>query len=279
MRFATIEGVFAPGELAMLIIAKTLLAVLCIACGFAGGVFSPSFLIGLLLGALGWMSLEVVGIPNSGVAPYAIGGMMALASPVVGAPLSMILIVFELTRNYDLTIVAMVAVVFSNLLAYRLFGRSLFDVQLERRGVNLRLGRDRAQLEHEAVVDHLTEAFVAIRLDDYVEDAVRRLRAAGRNEGFAVDDENRYMGIVRLLDLIDDTQPLIEPSPVSGGLWFDETTSLWQAMRALDGFIGESIPVIDSESRRLVGVVSEGDIVTAYFQCVHGLRREENAAL
>jgi len=271
--------VFALGELAMLIIAKTLLAVLCIACGFAGGVFSPSFLIGLLLGALGWMSLEVVGIPNSGVAPYAIGGMMALASPVVGAPLSMILIVFELTRNYDLTIVAMVAVVFSNLLAYRLFGRSLFDVQLERRGVNLRLGRDRAQLEHEAVVDHLTEAFVAIRLDDYVEDAVRRLRAAGRNEGFAVDDENRYMGIVRLLDLIDDTQPLIEPSPVSGGLWFDETTSLWQAMRALDGFIGESIPVIDSESRRLVGVVSEGDIVTAYFQCVHGLRREENAAL
>ncbi|MEZ5450106.1 MAG: chloride channel protein [Thiolinea sp.] len=59
--------------------------------------------------------------PEFGVAAYAICGMMALSSPVMGSPLTTILIVFELTRNYDLTIAAMIAVVFANLLGFRLF--------------------------------------------------------------------------------------------------------------------------------------------------------------
>ena len=118
-----------------LVAAKIGLTALCIGFGFAGGVFSPALLIGILFGALFWTVLNgLTGIETSGIAVYAICGMMALTSPVIGAPLTTILIVFELTRNYDLTIAAMVAVVFSNLIAYRTFGRSLFDVQLGRVG-------------------------------------------------------------------------------------------------------------------------------------------------
>ena len=72
--------------------------------------------------------------------------MMAFASAVIGAPLTCILIVFELTRNYDVAIAAMVAVAVATLLSHRLFGRSLFDVQLAGRGLDLSRGRDRARL-------------------------------------------------------------------------------------------------------------------------------------
>ena len=106
---------------------------MCVGFGFVGGVFSPALLIGVMAGALFGMAWpQAMPLAHSGIVPYAICGMMAVTSPVIGAPLTTILIVFELTRNYDLTIAAMVAVVFSNLVAYRIFGRSLFDVQLLR---------------------------------------------------------------------------------------------------------------------------------------------------
>ena len=76
-------------------------------------------------------------------------GMVAVTSAVIGAPLTTILIVFELTRNYDLATAAMVSVVFSNLVSYRIFGRSLFDVQLRMRGFDLAEGRDRAVLDQQ----------------------------------------------------------------------------------------------------------------------------------
>ena len=148
LRFATIEGAFGIGELALIIIAKLGLTALCVGFGFVGGVFSPALLIGILFGAFFGLVLPyVVPVPHSGLVVYAICGMMALASSVIGAPLTTILIVFELTRSYDLTIAAMVSVVFANLISYRVIGRSLFDLQLRARGFDLSLGRDKAILE------------------------------------------------------------------------------------------------------------------------------------
>jgi len=50
-------------------------------------------------------------------------------------------------------------------------------------------------------------------------------------------------------------------------------------MNAMQGFIGESIPVLDRESGQLLGLVSESAIVTAYLKTVHQSRQEENDAL
>ena len=152
-----------------MVTAKIVLTAICIGFGFAGGVFSPSLLIGILFGALCWMLIDATGVvATSGVVAYAICGMMAVTSAVIGAPLTTILIVFELTRNYDLTIAAMVSVVFSNLVVYRVFGRSLFDVQLARRGVDLSLGRDRAWLSTQLVSDLAKADFAQCRQHDTV---------------------------------------------------------------------------------------------------------------
>ncbi|RXJ73233.1 hypothetical protein CS022_10850 [Veronia nyctiphanis] len=152
MRFATIEGAYDIKELAVLIIAKIAVTILCISFGFVGGVFSPLLLIGILFGAFNWLLIdEIFNIPNSGVTAYSIAGMMAVTSPVIGAPLTCILIVFELTRNYELTIAAMVAVVFSNLVVAKTLGRSLFDCQLLSKGINLAEGRDKAILQATSV--------------------------------------------------------------------------------------------------------------------------------
>ena len=280
LRFATIEDAFGAGELAVLIAAKIALTALCIGFGFAGGVFSPALLIGILFGALFWTAIDGTGaLSTSGIAVYAICGMMALASPVIGAPLTTILIVFELTRNYDITIAAMVAVVFSNLVAHRMFGRSLFDVQLAGRGIDLSAGRDQARLDRLRVADLASRDHVAVRVDEPLADALARLRASDWLVGFATDADGVYRGLLREPDAVAARDGEIAALLRTGGLAFDAGTTVLEAMRGLEGFVGDAVPVVDRETGRLLGVVTEAAIVNAYLETARALREEENAAL
>jgi CIC family chloride channel protein len=279
LRFATIEGAFAMRELAVLVAAKIALTALCVGFGFVGGVFSPALLIGILAGALFGMAVPAaLPVEQSGMIPYAICGMMAVTSPVIGAPLTTILIVFELTRNYDLTIAAMVAVVFSNLVANRAFGRSLFDVQLRGRRFDLSFGRDKAILGHRPVSAYMTADYVALGPEARVGDLLARLKAAGRAEAVLVDAAGRYLGLLPLHAAMDrpPDAPLAEVAR-HGGAVFDEETTLWEAMTRMRDFIGEAVPLVGADGR-LLGVVPEGAVIGGYMEAVHDLRREENAA-
>jgi len=278
LRFATIEGAFTIAELVVLVAAKLGLTALCVGFGFVGGVFSPALLIGILAGAAFGMGVgEAWPGGHSGIVPYAVCGMMATTSPVIGAPLTTILIVFELTRNYDLTIAAMVAVVFANLAASRLFGRSLFDVQLKARRFDLSLGRDMAILSLRPVADFVSRDYIALAPDDQLDTLIARLEASGRSEALVVEPDGRYRGVLRLQEVLDRprTTRLAELARADG-VTFDEATTLWEAMTRLRDFIGEAAPLIAADGR-LLGVVPEGAVIAGYMEAVHDLRREENA--
>jgi CIC family chloride channel protein len=279
LRFATIEGAFESWELILLVVAKMGLTAVCIGLGFAGGVFSPSLLIGILFGAFSWTLLELIGVPNSGVVVYAICGMMALTSPIIGAPLTTILIVFELTHNYDLTISAMVAVVFANLLAFRLLGRSMFDVVLARAGVDLSLGRDRALLEHTKIIDLPITDFVRVDQNDTTQLVIERLQQDGRSEAVVIDSNGCYQGIIRIVDLIGPDSNGISENLQMDSPVFDEDTTLWQGMSALEGFVGEAVPIVSATDATLIGMIAESELITAYQRISRGLRSEENEAV
>ena len=270
LRFATIEDAFGAGELAVLVAAKIALTALCIGFGFAGGVFSPALLIGILFGALFWTAIDGTGaLSTSGIAVYAICGMMALTSPVIGAPLTTILIVFELTRNYDITIAAMVSVVVSNLIAHRVFGRSLFDVQLARAGADLSAGRDRARLQAMPVSTCLTGDIIVATQDIPVDEIHARLDSSPWSEAYLTNSDGRFAGVLSRS----------ARTPHVPSLQFHDGTTVLEAMQALRGFIGDAIPVIHRDTGKLIGVVSEASVIEAYLDISQSLRREENAVL
>ena len=315
LRFAVIDQAFAPGELAFLLGAKILATALCIGFGFAGGVFSPALLTGILFGALAGNGAELLaGDLRSDIAIYAICGMVAVASAVIGAPLTTILIVFELTRNYDLATAAMVSVVFSNLVSYRLFGRSLFDVQLRMRGFDLSAGRDRVILERRRIEGYVSRDFTALAPGLPLAEAKARLLASGRQEGYVLDAGGVYLGTVKLAELLASEEKERERgngNAGEGGPASDlpvsriarraeplltPKTSVWAAMERMGGFVGESIPVLEEggdgradadadggegrgggRGRRMLGVVFEAAIVRAYLDTMNDIRREENA--
>ncbi|WP_111429368.1 chloride channel protein [Rhodobacteraceae bacterium DSL-40] len=272
------DGAFTMGALAELLVAKTAMTALCLGFGFVGGVFSPALLIGGVGGALYGLVLAAL-LPGatSGVAVYAICGMMAMASPVIGAPLTTILIVFEMTANYQLTIAVMASVAFANLLAHRAFGRSLFDVQLKRRGFDLSEGRDRAILHDRRVSELLTQDYLALRPSDPVGKMIELCAGRRRGEVLLIDAEGAYRGRVQLQDAIAaPATARLESLADGGGLTFGETTTLWEAMARLRAFSGEAVPLVTAEGQ-VAGVVPEGALIRGYMDSIHDLRREENA--
>jgi len=227
----------------------------------------------------------LTGDAHSALAVYAICAMAAVTSPVIGAPLTTILIVFELTGNYDLTTAVMVSVVFSNVVAYRVFGRSLYDKELSNDGFDLSLGRDKVILEEKSVSAIVVQDYVRIDSFEPLEVVRQSLIESGSADAYIVSETGFYVGTITINQLLvlQDTEAMTTKlagdvaKPASIILATDD--SIWEAMERIGHFVGETIPVIKSkDDDTLVGVVSESDIVRSYLDTVYELRREEHAA-
>jgi len=282
LRFAIIENTFTAYELIIILIAKLILTAMCLGFGFAGGIFSPSLLIGILFGTLAGYGVDAVFFDQrSHIALYAICGMVAVTSPVIGAPLTTILIVFELTRNYDLATAAMVSVAFANLVGYRIFGRSLFDIQLHMRNFDLSLGRDKVIIERRKVGDFVSDRYTRVAAGTSLQSVRDSLLQTGRTVAYTVDHQGLYLGTLAINQLMNPgVQDLaiarVEEYSSPEPLILSPDDSLWHAMVKLEDFVGESIPVVDEG--RLIGVVFEASIVRAYLKALNEIRSEENAA-
>lgn len=284
LRFTIIPEAFGTAELALLLVAKIAATALCLGFGFHGGVFSPALLIGALFGALA-SHAAVVLVPGAAdsAGVYAICGMAAVTSPVIGGPITTILIVFELTRNYVLTTAVMVSVVFANLVTYRLFGRSMFDEVLRARECDLTLGRDQLVLSGRGVGDHLSQDYVRLAPEEDRASASQRIAAADESEGHVVDDEGHYVGTVTLAALLraqaagGGTTASVSAVAERADAILGMDTSIWSALAQAEQGTSRELPVVD-EHGTLLGVIDRQTLVAAYRRALLHLRREEHAA-
>jgi len=134
--------------LLMLLVAKLVVSCACVGFGMPGGVFGPAMFLGAVLGSAFGQGLELLdpGLVSS-VPLYAVAGMGAVISCVIGAPITTILIVFELTGSYTLTTAVMIAVVTAAMTTSRFFPYSWYNLKLLRRGVDVRVGREITHLK------------------------------------------------------------------------------------------------------------------------------------
>ena len=268
--------------LAVLCIGKSVMTGFCLGMGFGGGVFSPALFIGATFGALFGLALEAL-VPGSlNLSFYAICGMGAVTSAVIGAPISTILVVFELTENYDLAKAVLISVVFSNIICSRLFGRSLFDVQLLARGFDFSLGKDKVVLQQKTIRNYVISDFVQVTPETTCSQALDRLLAADQTEGYIVSEKDTYLGQVTLNELLHIQRNPAKDDPVVGDLaqheqiTLTDMTSIFAAMKKVEDFVGESVPVVSAEDYlKLVGVIPEGNIFKAYSDAIGEIRQEE----
>ena len=120
---------------------------------FFGDVFSPALLVGAAAGSIATSVLSWMGIQSFQGSEVIICGMVAVAGSVIGAPISMIMIVLELTSSYSLAVASTIGIVTATMISGQLFEHSIFDKQLLSRGIDLSQGRMIIRLMEENITN------------------------------------------------------------------------------------------------------------------------------
>lgn len=126
-------GNFSVGLLLFIFIARVITTLLCFSSGAPGGIFAPMLALGTLLGtAFGMAATPLFPAYHLDAGTFAIAGMGALLAASVRAPLTGIVLVLEMTDNYQLILPMIITCLGATLLAQYLGGRPLYSVLLER---------------------------------------------------------------------------------------------------------------------------------------------------
>ncbi len=271
--------------LLLLIPLKTAATAITLGCRFGGGVFSPSLCLGAMTGgAFGIIAAGVFPHLAASHGAYAIVGMSALAAATLGAPISTILIVFELTGDYQITVAVMVATSVATVIVQGVLGRSFFHWQLENRGLNLRGGRARHLLQSLTVRDVLATDFETISERTSIAEIKFMFTRLTHGTFVVVDDGEQLIGTISFADLkhigFDTTlDSLINardvahsqaPAPLP-----DDT--LEDVLAVMDVSGEEHLAVIEAnDDRRVLGVVHHRDVLQAYNKALLQAQAEEH---
>ncbi len=275
--YSSIEAVLSgPAQpvmlLLVLVVAKLVLTPWSLGAGFVGGVFAPGLFIGAMLGAAyGLMASSL--FPSLGLSSsaFAMVGMAAVLSATIRAPLTGILLLFEMTNDYRIVLPLMLAVGAGMYLSERLQRDSVYILGLARKGIRLQRGRDVEVLDGLAVREVMQAALMTLHETD-------RLSAAGdvlvssRHHGLpVVNAEGHLVGMFTVKDLDEALMPGLAPEITIGKVlsqdlvttFPDETVgAALQRMSQAD--IGR-LPVVSREDpRHLLGMLHRADMIRAY---------------
>ncbi len=258
-----------------LLILKLLATSLTLGSGGSGGIFAPSLFMGAMLGAAFGLVLHQLfpGVPAPPGA-YALVGMAAVFAAGAHAPITAVLILFELTGDYRIILPLMLTVVIATLLARRLLrGESIYTLKLSRRGVRLQGGRDIDVLQSVLVgevmtqdVDIVTKNLTLVELSESFNHT--------HHHGFPVLDEGgKLWGVVTITDLeraiaqnmsrMTSVAEIATPREQLLVAYPDEPVGVVLGRLSTRG-LGR-LPVVSREDpKHLVGLIRRSDIVSAY---------------
>ncbi len=271
-----IAGEFALSLLVAILIAKLLMTALCIGFGLFGGVFSPSLFIGVAAGALAGQLMTLFGFANI-ASIVSVAGMAAVSSAVIGAPVTAVIIVLELTQSYAYAVAVMVSVMLCSLITNRLFGHSFFDRQLLDRGIDLLKGREAIALRQLIVGPFSEQNYVRATTQSTGQNLVHRLKSRGQTEAYIVDDGGKLLGKASIYAAIEAADNSIADFMDAQPIILYAHNSLDEAMLKVSQFVGESLPVVNAETGELQGCITEGALFQAITDVQNQARTLERA--
>ncbi|MCW5774998.1 MAG: chloride channel protein [Phycisphaeraceae bacterium] len=262
--------------LLLLMLFKAVATTFTLACGGSGGVFAPSLFLGATAGGALGLALELLHLIPEGSTPasYALVGMAAVLAASSHAPLTAILLLFELTRNIYVMLPVMLAAVLATVVAQLLDRDSIYTFRLRRSGLRVGRSRDLTVLRrvHVRSVKQTPLPPEPVYPSDPVAKLVAMHAVYDTPDFPVVDERGRYVGMVTGLDvrtaLIDrEAIPLLLVAELMRS---DPPTVLPDDTldAALDKFAAQdsaSIVVIDSaESLRPVALITRADVMERY---------------
>lgn len=206
--------------LLILFVLKALATCLTLGTGGSGGVFAPSLMLGATLGGAFGLGLAKLGVIDpSGASAYALVGMAAMVAGTTHAPLTAIVMLYEITREPKVVLPVMFAAIIAVAGARLLLRESIYTLKLARRGVRTGSVTDLTILRRITVdeVERQIARFVHAadplqRLIDLASQTDRHAGSTGAVDFVVVDDDDVYQGMVTGRDV---HTALLQPEAVS----------------------------------------------------------------
>ena len=275
--FEAIEGALLGqtpvGLMLALIFLKILATSFTLGSGNSGGIFAPALMMGAMTGGVfGTIAMALFPSVVPGLGPYATVGMAAVFSSAARAPLTAILIVFEMTDDYRILVPLMAAVAVSTVISQHLHKESIYTLKLVRRGIRLFRGRDMDVMASVFVEDVMDPTPDTVSPDMRVEQLIALLGRTGRHGFPVVDFKNQLVGIVSLTDIrrCMTENPSIENIKVmdiatrSLVVVYPDLT-LREVLQRMAPRDLSRIPVVSRQDPgKLVGIIRRRNIIKAY---------------
>ena len=249
--------------LLVILICKLLATAATVGSGAVGGVFTPTLFVGAVIGFLFEQSYHSIWPDFAADArTYALVGMGCFLAATTHAPLMAIIMLFEMTLDYDMVLPLMLACVTAYYTAYGLDRRSIYTEALARKA-----SRAPAPRVHVTIADLLKPDPAAIAETTPLVEIARTFARTQKNHLYVVDAAHRLLGAISLNDIKDY---LNEPFPSQLVAAYDimtqaipvltPDTKLTQAAVEFTKHPGERLPVVDS-MRKLIGSISKTDLL------------------
>jgi CIC family chloride channel protein len=191
--------------LGLLLFAKIIATSCTLGSGGSGGVFAPSLFIGATVGGTYGLVLEMLGLIPVGGSPasYALVGMAAVVAGATFAPMTSILMLFELTREPRVLAPIMLAAIISTMFSRMFMPNSIYTAKLRRAGVRIGTGRDLGILRHVPVASVKYDSLPSEPV--YASDPLSKLITLHAHHNVpdfpVIDHEGHYIGMVTGRDM------------------------------------------------------------------------------
>lgn len=252
---------------------KFLLVPLVLNSGGFGGTFAPSLFIGACAGYLFSISITIIfGIPADPTT-YIMVGMGATLGGINSIPLTAILMIFEMTREYSLILPLMLSVIVSSTLVQIVLKGSYHLRKLEKQGFRLNFGKQDSLLKSISVGAVMQSNPILVNQNSSLQKVVSKLMESTHHIIYTVDDNENLTGAISetqirpiIMDFDSVKESLIANDIADNRvLTIDKNQDLDYALKLLTKSDLDELPVVSKENNiKVIGTISRHDILSTY---------------
>ncbi len=266
-----------PGQYGIVILSifcmlKIVMTSVTIGAGGSGGVFAPSLFMGAALGGL--FGICVQGIPFFDIASpgaYALVGMSAVVAGTTHAPIQAILILVEMTGNYEIILPIMISCVISNIVSKKIESGSIYTLKLIRRGESMEIGKDRAILKKLQVADVIVSNCITIQMETPFNEIIRLMRTTNADAFPVLNGKGEFVGMIglpqisKILQNEKAQEHLLARDLVTSGQSLTLNKDLLEVYNEMSVGEQDCLPVVaEDDNKKLIGIVTRFHVMYRY---------------
>ncbi len=272
--------------LLMLALLKILATSITLGSGGSGGIFAPSLFIGAMTGSFfGTAVHHLLPAVTAGPGAYALVAMGALVAGTTQAPITAILIIFELTNDYQIILPLMVSCLISTIISTVYLKGSIYTIKLLRRGIDIHSGMEQNILRTLKVSDLMRSKIARITISATVPEIMAAFREQDASYLHVFDQGDKMVGILSFRDIRHlAAGGTADPAPTAGEIATRDLSvvtpadDLRTALHLMSAKGISQLPVVDAGNpTRVLGIVRQKDILTAYDKAVMRKEFEEQS--